>query len=245
MTAKNNSPSKSLWLRSLKKDLADRPYNPVEIARVLAEGQRHFRMSADQLAQKILPLFGLPANRYCLDLYQSIGRLPTGLKKALAWGHLRTEMLPLLAKFSRVDRTYLWRLAQKYRLSASRFRQLLTWLDELRLGQPLKTNAANQLKPLLQELANSKLPPAGRGEKLVEAVRRLRYPRLSRLESRFAELVRKLKLPPGLTLRPADNWEGDFDLVLRFQNQDQLKILQAKIAELAGAPELDDFLQYL
>lgn len=246
MKKKHRRPGWRLWLRSLKRSSQIRPFNPVEIAQSLSAAAADCRLPESELIEKLLPLFGLPASRHFLELYLSINKLPLYLKKALAHGRLLPEMLPLLARFSRADQKYLWLTAQKYRLSASRCRQLWQYLDEIRRrGARKKTSLRQILKPIGASLASARLSPQQKGEKLVELTRRIRFPFLAGLEARFAQVLRRLKLPPQLVLRPADNWEGSYSLTVRFQNLEQLRSLNEKVAEIAADQGLADFLQDL
>jgi hypothetical protein len=106
------------------------------------------------------------------------------------------------------DRDALLDLALRLRLGQNQFRDLLDLLEDI---------AARQGSSLKEVIESPSIAPVmsralGRNEaiKTIKSVlRRLRYPQLSEIEKRLADLVQSIHLPPGARIEFPANLEGE------------------------------------
>ncbi|MBI1994470.1 MAG: hypothetical protein HYS67_08715 [Deltaproteobacteria bacterium] len=109
---------------------------------------------------------------------------------------------------SEVDRAALLDLAQGLKLGENHFRDFLDWLEEIALRDGLS------FRDVLDGAALARIssdPRLGRGDKLKrmkEELRRLRFPRLARLEDEIQRRVQEMKLGPLIQISFPPGLEG-------------------------------------
>lgn len=232
-------------LMTITKELetSGRRFNPVEIGQIINILADHFRLPQDKIIKKYLPWLGLPPSPHFLHLYRSLTRLPLIIKKALVQDLILPELGVELARLRPKQQKMIIGIIRDYRLTATNSRQFLEYLTQI--SRRDKQSIQSLLADYLQRLRKVELPPRQKGEWLLKTIRRDRFPNLARIEDEFAQLLCRLKLPPEITLRPADNWEGTFQLTARFNKKEQLKELVKKIESVADSQDLSDFLDSL
>lgn len=140
-------------------------------------------------------------------------------------------------ELSEPDQDALLELAEAVRLSENHFRDFFDWLEEIVLrdgGTIRQTLERATLSRILSD------PRLGRNDKLKylkEEVRRLRFPRLARMEQEIQERIRGLKLGPQIQMRVPPGLEGGaLTVEVRATHFEELKGL---VAELDRALERD------
>jgi hypothetical protein len=88
------------------------------------------------------------------------------------------------------------------------------------------------------------------GPQKLESVRRVlrqgRYPQLSTYEQRFQEAVRRLRLPPQISLRPPPYFEGQqYQVTLSFSQRQELQRYAQQLLDAAQHEALDVLLELL
>ncbi len=131
------------------------------------------------------------------------------------------------------DRDALLELAWALKLGENHLRDLMDWLEEIALRDSVS------ICDILRENSMATIqsdPRLGRGDRLKrikDRVRRLRFPRLSRLEDAIQSKIRELKLHPQVRLSVAPGLEGGA-LHVEF-NASSGEELSSLIDRLAGA----------
>lgn len=133
------------------------------------------------------------------------------------------------------DRQSLLDLARELKIGANHLSDLLDWLGEIHLRDgrsPAQVLKGDSFSRLLSD------PRLGRNDKLKrlkEELRRLRFPRLSRIEGEIQKRIRELKLGPQIqTAVPPGLEGGALTLQLKASSHEELKAL---VEELRGALE--------
>ena len=132
------------------------------------------------------------------------------------------------------DQGAMLRLARNLRLGGNHFNDFLDWCVEISLRDGCSIASVIDRKELAPTLSDSRL---GRNDKLKhakEALRRLRYPRLTRLEDEIRARLRGLKLDPRIRITVAPGLEGGLKVELQAGGVDALARLARELESLAG-----------
>ncbi|NLV30497.1 MAG: ParB N-terminal domain-containing protein [Acidobacteria bacterium] len=215
---------------ALRDNLAARRLEPLERARALRKlGEAG--LPRERIVRDYLPLLDLPPRDEVLEAQVLVDRAHPGLRRCLAGGVLTQQSVEALAKRASPLQERFSLLVERVRLSASLQRQLLGLLGDLAArdgapwGAPLDGEEAGAV------LDDPSLSPSQKGERLYEALYRLRHPRLNRARDRFRRRERALGLPGSIRLAPHPYFETA-DIRVEFSAPDA-----ARFRELAGELE--------
>ena len=105
------------------------------------------------------------------------------------------------------ERGMLWQVAHELRLGENHLRDVLDWLEEIRVRDG--RGAAEILgREEIRRVLTGGLSRSDKIKEVKERFRRLRYPRLSHLEERLEEAVGKMELGAGVEVRFPAFFEG-------------------------------------
>jgi hypothetical protein len=140
----------------------------------------------------------------------------------LAAGHVALAHAPLLARMSGEDREALGAVFEKLSWSRNNGQNLLTWLWEL--GRSRNESVALVMDELgIMDLAGQELSPKDRITRILEAVRRARYPHLTKMERAFRARSREVTAGTRWQVRPGDVFEtGGVELSVRVKNREEM-----------------------
>ena len=134
------------------------------------------------------------------------------------------------------DAAALLDLAQDLRLGENQLRDLWGWASDVGVRQQISLAAVLAL----DAVAAARRQPLGRNDRLrlvKSALRRLRYPQLSAVEDRMAELVRTLDLPRDVRVILPDFLEGDaVRIEIVATDPDSLRTAAERLARAADTP---------
>jgi hypothetical protein len=141
--------------------------------------------------------------------------------------------------FSPDDREAVLRLSQELKPGENHFKDILDWLEEIALRDG--TGIAYILsREELSRIATD--PRLGRNDKLrriKDKLRRLRFPRLARIEEEIQQRVRGMKLDPRARLIvPAGLEGGAVTIEMKAASHDELKRLSADLARAVDGEEM-------
>ena len=131
------------------------------------------------------------------------------------------------------DQRSLLELARALRLGGNHFNDFLDWCVEISLRDDCSIASVIEGKELAPTLSDSRL---GRNDKLKhakEALRRLRYPRLTRIEDEVRARLRSLKLDPRIRVTVAPGLEGGLKVELQAGGAEALARLAREVESLA------------
>lgn len=132
------------------------------------------------------------------------------------------------------DQLALLDLSRGLRLGGNHFNDFLDWCVEISLRDGCSIAAIMDGEELAPTLSDSRM---GRNEKLKhakEALRRLRYPRLTRIEDEVRGRLRSLKLDPRIRVTVAPGLEGGLKVELHAGSVEALARLAREVESLAG-----------
>lgn len=144
------------------------------------------------------------------------------------------------------DQEALLKLAEALQLGENHFRDFLDWLEEIALRD------GTSIRRILQgEMASRVLsdPRLGRSDKLrslKEQVRRLRFPRLSRIEQEIEQKIRGMKLKPQIQVSvPAGLEGGRLTIQMSATSRDELERLVAELAQVVRESHVKEIFDLL
>lgn len=218
LTAKSCSVEKALEI-SLAENTPHRRLNPMEQARALHKFHTLANWDISRLVAELAPQLGLPPSIEVVRNYLSLLRLEPDIQMAVAEGNLSPAHAFLLAPLNPPERIAIFNeIILTCLPSLSESREIIETLLDLKIT--LKKGIAESLgETYLSGILKSPLKnPREKCHLLRNALRRMRYPHLSRLEDEFAQILSALSLKNNIHVRHAPHFEGnylDFDLRAR------------------------------
>ncbi|GIX46767.1 MAG: hypothetical protein KatS3mg131_0978 [Candidatus Tectimicrobiota bacterium] len=239
------SEEEALWL-AVHDNLGTRAFNAVEKGRILRRLRDAFGYSPGRLAEEVCPLLTLPPRRDTVEAYCTLAALEEPLPAAVVEGALPLEAALWIGRHQGADREALLALFTGLKLSSSRARELATFIDEICRRERCSAAALLQRLGVTAVLAEAGLD----GPQKLERVRRLlyeaRYPQLSAHEQRFREALRRLRLPPQVSLRPPPYFEGQqYQVSFPFGTRQELARIAERLQAAAADAALDELLALL
>lgn len=153
-----------------------------------------------------------------------------------AYCRLRGFSLRIEARWlalSDADRVSLFKLMQELKAGENHFKDLLDWLEEIALRDGVAI--ATLVKNLSATIDDPRLGRNDKLKRLKDELRRLRFPRLARIEDEIQRRVRELKLAPGVSLTIPVGLEGGSVIVkIEAGSANEMRTL---VQSLAGAAE--------
>ena len=142
------------------------------------------------------------------------------------------------------DRAALLSLMQEIKAGENHFKDLLDWLEEIALrdGAAIAT-LVKTLSAIIDD------PRLGRNEKLKrlkDELRRLRFPRLARVEDEIQRRVRELKLAKGVSLTvPVGLEGGSVTLKIEAGSADEMRALVQNVAAAVESSPMNEIFSLL
>lgn len=221
-------------------NMSVRPLNPIEISTILNKLEYRFNLTDTEIVERYLPKLGLGQNAKSLALYVPLAILEQPLQEAVANDQLALQIASQLALASVDERSLFLELVQQLHLGKNKQKDFWRLLRDLSMIE--KCSITDILsRPQAQKIIKDKQQtPAQRGENLKHYLYHLRYPRFSRTEDKYHELLKEMRLPPDLSFKPTPFFEGDrFTVQFSFSTRAEYFQMVRRLQELGqnGYPE--------
>jgi len=181
-----------------------------------------FGLDAKKIAQLFFLKTGLPGGFAAVESLAALAGLEEEWKKFLVEKQTGLRLASELARISAQDRGSI-KFLPALRATASQFREALEM--SLEISRRERTGFAEVMKMVgAAAILSRRLPGSRKLELLLDALRQLRHPALSRLQTRHRKLCAELHIPAQARLDPADYFEGPEYLL-------QLKVDQSTAAQ--------------
>jgi ParB family chromosome partitioning protein len=198
--------------------------DPVARGRIYAESNRRRRPDAADLVRagryfaRHLDAQGLSAELRELSASENGKRMPdlvrTWLRLDPEWdgllraGHLPVQAAEVLSRLNSEDMAELWPFFRNLRWSRNNALQFLGWLEECASRE--RTSPARLIQSVgLHLILESDLSPKDRIRRLVQKARKMRYPRLTELESEFSAKAQEASRAGPWRISPETSFESD------------------------------------
>ncbi|OGP75136.1 MAG: hypothetical protein A2Y80_08490 [Deltaproteobacteria bacterium RBG_13_58_19] len=235
------TPESSCLLVIIHDNALGRGFNPLEQALLAARLLAHW--DRDTVAQRFLPLLGLPPTPGYLERLLSASVLEAPWQTLLAQGSLALTAAARLAKWPGPEREAALPFWEQLPLSQSKQEEFLEAL-ELLARREGSTPARILYRPEIEQcLTQPDLTPQERAGAVRRLLKGWLLPRLSAVEETFQAGLKRLGLSqhPRLRLKPPPAFEGpDFQMEIKFRDAAELRQLLAELARLAGEEEFSD-----
>lgn len=240
---------KELFLSALHENLGSRILSDVERAFALVKLRDLCGLGEKELIERFLPLLGLRPDRFHLRQYVKLASLPDDLQRALP--DLNFDLAFRLAAWDAAERAVFLELLERFRLGRNRQREIFELLDELRAIERTADPAADLLKLWRRSgaadlTADPSQPAPSQLQRILECLRRMRFPTLSSQEDRFQQLKAALKIPPQVQFNAPRFFEGD-RITIQFAARapEELGRLASRLEDISRRPELAKIFEML
>jgi hypothetical protein len=156
------------------------------------------------------------------------------------------KTLERLLALSERDRDALAPLIVELKPSENHLRDLLDWLEEIGLRDGVGFEAVFDRVGAERIRSDPRLGRAERLKRIKEGIRRLRFPRLSEIESVIEARIRSLRLGPAIEASVPPGLEGGaLTFVVRTKTAEDLRRAATALGQAAERPELLEIYQLL
>ncbi len=149
-------------------------------------------------------------------------------------------------KLPEPDREALLELARGLRIGENHFRDFLDWLEEISLRDGVSLCQILKGKSIALIWSDSRLGRNDKLKRIKEELRRLRFPRLVRLEGEIQKKIRQMGPGPQIQMTVVPGLEGGaLTVQLRATSHEELQRLLAVLGQLSGRTEMKEIFDLL
>lgn len=137
-------------------------------------------------------------------------------------------------------------LATALKIGENHLRDLMDWLEEIALRDGSTAHAILNDRALAAIQSDPRLGRADRLKRIKEHIRRLRFPRLSRIEDSIRRRIQELKLPPAIRMAASPGLEGGcLHVELSASTTEELKNFAALLTHAVGTDSVKEIFRLL
>jgi len=197
----------TLYQAVLLENLSHRRFNAVEVALAL-RGLKRWNPE-EELLSGWMPRMGLDPSPKRLAAYLAVPDLEEEILRTLASEGLNIGDVPGLLRWSGPERMAVFRLFTDLKMGTNLRREITLNLFEVQQRDGTPPSAFLAGEEVARALRDPDRSVPQRAQAVRALARRARYPLLTRLEARFAEKMKALRLPPNLSIQHPPFFEGD------------------------------------
>ena len=195
-----------------------RPLNLVEKAQTLKK-LLAFGVTEKKVIDRYLPLLGLQPNVRVLKQVTDLVDLERGLQEYIVRQNLSLSTSVLFSSLDKDGQGAILPLLEALRPGENRVKELITFVREISLRDGMSVSSVLAGEEIRKVLFDQEMSRPQCMERLRRIVKKMRFPRLTAMEEKFAQYKRSLSLPPHITLHPPPFFEGEeFRMELRFKD---------------------------
>ena len=148
--------------------------------------------------------------------------------------------------WDQLARDTLFRLAVGLRIGENHLRDVMDWVEEIALRDQSTIAEILARKPIVDIESDPRLGRADKLKRVKEELRRLRFPRLARIEDSIRRRIQELKLHPEIRLTVPQGLEGgQLRIEFSVSTPEELKKLTIQLAEAAGGNSIREIFALL
>ncbi|NSW84900.1 MAG: hypothetical protein HPY84_01115 [Syntrophobacteraceae bacterium] len=226
-----------LLLTRIETKLFEGPLNPAEKARIVSLLWE--TVSFEHLCEKYLPVLQIPARREVVDRWLCLAARGDAFLEAAVSGKICDRAALLLAEWEDAAGEKGLGILKDLRCSASIQVEILEGIIQIALRDDASVGDVLGRRDFNAVLDDPHLNHRQKTQTLRSLLTRLRFPRLRAREERFANEVRRVRLPGGVQIVPPPSFEGDhWQLNLHFCGIPELQSLLDETRRIAGSPAM-------
>ena len=231
------------FLLSVHDNLACRPFNAVEKARILRRLRDDFRYPDAALTEQFCPLLDLPPRADTLHAYCTLATLDDALQAATVESALPVDVAVWVGGLDPADRQAVLPLFAGLQLGSNRAQECAAYIDEVCQRDACSAAALFERLGIPALLADPQRSGPQKREAVRHALRQARYPQLTAHEQRYREAVRRLRLPPAIALRPPPYFENrQYQVSFSFSQRQELRHAAQRLLDAADSDAMDELL---
>ena len=229
------------FLLAIHDNLACRPFNAVEKARILRRLRRDFQYPDTDLTEQFCPLLELPPRADTLEAYCALATLDDALQAATVESALPVDVALWVGGLDTADRQAALPLFASLQLGSNRARECAAYIDEVCHRDACTAAALLERLDVPALLADPQHSGPQKREAVRRALRQARYPQLTAHEQRYREAARRLRLPPAISLRPPPYFESrQYQVSFSFSQPQELRRAAQRLLDAADSDAMDD-----
>ena len=233
----------SLLMMNLSENQCHRHYSDIEKGLILSK-LSEVDVSANRIIQKYMPLINLEQSKKLLDDYLSVSRLTIEIQTLL---HEMNIPLRIFSIFFDWDMESIM-AAEKFfsilRPGASKWRDLLEWIDEISKRDEITPCKVFKLPELQSALDQNNLVSNLRYERIRQILYSSRYPILNDMRIRLARAMDSLKLDDKTKVHVQDSFESDeIRIEMKFRTRDEFVNQLEKLVRASDSEALHELIR--
>ena len=239
----NELSDEQAFLLAVHDNLPCRSFNPVEKGRILRRLRHDLRYPDEALFEAFCPLLDLPPGADVLHGYCTLATLDESLLAATVDYSLPVDVALWVGGLDPADRQAVLPLFTTLQLGSNRAQECAACIDEVCQRDACTAAALFERLGIVALLADPQRSGPQKREAARHALRRARYPQLTAHEQRYREAVRRLRLPPAVSLRPPPYFENSrYQVSLSFSGKQELRQTAQRLLDAADSEAMDDLL---
>jgi len=234
------------FLLAMHNNLGCRVLNAVEKARILCRLRDNFYYPTATLIEVFCPLLDLPPRAETLEAYCTLTALDDALQAAVVEGTLPLDTALWIGQQTPEDRQALLPLFTGLKVGSNRAREFAVYVDDMCRRDACSAAALLQRLSIPEILADTQHSGPQQLERVRRVLHAARYPRFSAHEQHFQATLRRLRLPPQVSLKPPPYFEGQqYQVSFSFHTRQELQQYAQRLLEVASDAALDELLSLL
>jgi len=230
------------FLAVFYENLATREFSLLEKAEILRMLKK-FGEEEKSIVKHYLPLLNIPSALSNLESYLAFSQLEPEVKKAIHQKDIPFSSVKLLVGFTHQERKLLLPLLLP--AGQNKLKGILEDLKEISRRNDTNPKKILSSKEILDITGSEKLSPLQKTDKVRLILRKKRYPVLSLREESFDSLLKKLRLPKTVKVKPSQFFEEEnFTVNFSFENSEELKANLLKLQELSSKKEFSSIFKF-
>jgi hypothetical protein len=144
------------------------------------------------------------------------------------------------------DGAALLALVQELKAGENHLKDFLDWLEEIALRDGINVAAILARGEMSRIVSDPRLGRNDKLKRLKDELRRLRFPRLARIEEEIQRRVRAMKLDPGLSVTvPAGLEGGAVTIKIEARSYEEARRLTARLGDVTERAEMKEIFSLL
>jgi ParB family chromosome partitioning protein len=223
------------FLAAFYENFAAREFSLLEKAEILNRLKK-FGGDEKKIVKHYLPLLDIPSTLSNLESYIAFSQFESEVKRIIHEKNMPFSSVKLLAGFTPQERKSLLPLLLPS--GQNKLKAIIEDLKEISRRNDIPPKKILSSKEILDIMQSEKLSPVQKADKIRLILRKKRYPALSSRRESFDSLLKKLRLPKTIAVKPSLFFEEEnFSVNFYFGNSEELKTNLLKLQELASKQE--------
>ncbi len=223
------------FLAAFYENLATREFSLLEKAEILSRLKK-FGEDEKRTVKHYLPLLDIPSTLSNLESYLAFYQLESEVKRIIHQKNMPFSSVKLFAGFTPQERKSLLPLLLPS--GQNKLKGILEDLKEISGRDDIAPKKILSSKEILDIMESKKLSPLQKADKIRLILRKKRYPALFSRKESFDSLLKKLRLPKTVVVKPSLFFEEEnFSVNFSFGNSEELKTALLRLQELASKQE--------